>query len=319
MKKTTIYILWVLGVILCSNNIASGDNIGSGRRLVSSKSLRSMARVYMAYGEYKKAQPLIEQALASARKTNASDNELAMCLIDEACLYKGQNRLSDAEKICREGLELQKESLYKDHPYIAYTLRILYSIYYEQGKIYEAKRALDKATNIMLRNHAEDDYVMISLQVDRAKLFASQGKLTEAETSYCNALSIINKHNPNHLYKATVLENIAELYLMQGKYAEAELQIDQAISMREKFYGLEHHFLVPALFIKASIEQEKGNHTASEDFINKALVAVKTTENISKIIEVQRRAEEIRANKFMQDKLVAKAVPSESIANSLVK
>ena len=278
-----------------------------------------MARVYMAYGEYEKAKPLVEQALALAKKTSISDYEMAMCLIDTACLYKNQNKLENAEKLCKQGLELQQKLLYENHPYIAYTLGILSSIHREQGELYEAESALEKAAIIMRDHHAEDDYAMVSLKMDIAKLLVVQGNLVEAESHYSHVLSVINEQNPNHFYKASVLENMAELYLMQGKYDKAELQIDQVLSMKEKIYGSKHYFLVPALFIKACIEREKRNYATSEKFIHRALATVETSGNITRIVEVQQLAEEIRADKFMENKLFAKAVTREGIATALIK
>ncbi len=70
-----------------------------------------MARVYMAHGDYTKAQPLAEKALTLAREKDASDSERAMCLIDLATLYKNQNKLVDAEKMSELVLELQKKIL----------------------------------------------------------------------------------------------------------------------------------------------------------------------------------------------------------------
>ena len=49
----------------------------------SSRRYRSMARVYMAYGQYQKAQPLAEQALQQAKKDSVDDRELSACLIDQ--------------------------------------------------------------------------------------------------------------------------------------------------------------------------------------------------------------------------------------------
>ena len=266
-----------------------------------------MARIRIAYGNYDQAQPLLERALTLANKPNTDEYELAMCLIDAAYLYKKQDKLASAEKMCEQGLELQQKVLYKNHPYIAHTLRILSSIYREQEKFVQAESALDKATDIMRSCHAEDEYTMVLLEVDRAKLLFAQGNLMKAESHYSHSLSIINKQNPEHLYKASVLEDMADLYILQGKYGEAEPMIDEAISMKTKVYGADHHFLVSALFVKAGIERVKGNYGMSEEFIGRALSAVEKTNNITKIIKSQLYAEDIRTNKILTQRLIANA------------
>jgi len=111
----------------------------------------------MAYGEYIKAQPLAEQALTCAKRRGESDSELSMCLIDLGTLYKSQNKLLEAEKLCEQGLKLQEKVLYKSHPYVAYTLRTLASIYLEQGNYIKAENTMDKAMDIMLESHTKND------------------------------------------------------------------------------------------------------------------------------------------------------------------
>ena len=86
-------------IILLIESIAWGEPKPSKKDL-SCKTLRAMARIYMAYGEYTKAQPLAEQALTLAKNKGESDSELSMCLIDLATLYKSQDKLLEAENMC---------------------------------------------------------------------------------------------------------------------------------------------------------------------------------------------------------------------------
>ena len=110
-KVKGIFLVLILSLTL-NTGITNGKSLSAGKKpSSSSKTLRSMARVYMAYGEYAKAQPLAEQALTLAKRNGAPNSELAMCLIDLATLYKSQDKLSDAEKMCKLGLKLQKKAL----------------------------------------------------------------------------------------------------------------------------------------------------------------------------------------------------------------
>ena len=107
-KSKTLFLVLALGLVLL--NLSTADaKPWRGKKSPSSRTLRSMARVYMAYGEYAKAQPLAEKALTLAKRKGTSDSELAMCLIDLATLYKNQGKLVDAEKMCELGLKLQKK------------------------------------------------------------------------------------------------------------------------------------------------------------------------------------------------------------------
>ena len=143
----------------------------------------------MAYGEYAKAQPLAEQALTLARKGGSRDSELSLCLIDLAYVYTNQGRYANAEEMCKLGLGLQEEVYYKEHPYVAYTLRILSNIYQGQGRYRAAGQVLDRAMAIMEKCHPPGDPIMAPFQVAVAKLLVAQGNFAEAETYYLQALA----------------------------------------------------------------------------------------------------------------------------------
>jgi len=307
LKGRGLLLVLVLGSVLLNASIADAK-AQRVRKSPSSKTLRSMARIYMAYGEYGKAQPLAEQALTLARKTKAADSELAMCLIDLAVLYKGQGKLNDAEEMCELGLKLQEKVLYKKHPYVAYTWRILSSIYQEQGRYDQARSALDKAMAIMLDSHSPDDRVMGPFHVDIAKLLVARGDLEKAESHYQKAMVVINEsYGPEHLYTANVLGSIAELYTLQGRYAEAEELIDRAVATQEKIYGSDHHFIAASWLTKAKVCQAKGQHIQSEKLIEKALSAVRKTGNMKRFVRIERRAEEIRVDRRVGLGPIAKA------------
>lgn len=310
-KSKTRFVILVLGLVLLNGGIADGKP-WQGKKNLPCKTLRSMARVYMAYGEYAKAQPLAELALTLAKRKGACDSELAMCRIDLAVLYKNQNKLLDAEKMCKLGLKLQKKALYEKHPYVAYTFRTLGSIYQEQGKYDKAKSALDEAMAIMLDSHTENDKALVPFWVDIAGLLVAKRDFEEAEGYYHRAMTLINiSYGPDHLYTANVLGSVARLYMLQGRYNKAEELIDRAIATQEKIYGPDHHLIAESWLTKARVCHAKGNYVHSEKLIKKALASVRKTGNMAIYTKLERRVREIRAGKQGVSGPVAKAVGSE--------
>jgi len=308
LKSKPLFFVLVFGLTLLNGNIAIGSS-AIGRKYPSSKTLRSIARIYMSYGDYAKAQPFAEKALTSAKKINASESELYLCLTDLAYLYKNQNRLTEAEKMCQTGLELQKKVLYDKHPYVAQTLRTLSSIYEEQGRYSEARAALDKAVAIMLDSHTEGDCAFIPFWVDIAKLLVAQDDFKKAESYYQKAMPLLNnRYGPDHLYTARVLANLAELYILQERYFEAETLINRALAIQQKTYGEKHHFVVPVLLTKARICQEKEDYDQAEKLFQKALTAMRKTGNLTKIVKLQQRVEEIRASGQAAYRPIAKII-----------
>lgn len=294
-KRNSFYLVLVCSLLLIAPNTSTADEKSkASAKSPSSKTLRSMARVYMAYGEYAKAQPLAEKALIQARAEGAADSELAMCLIDLATLYTYQGKLADAEEMCKLGLELQKRALYKNHPYIAYTSRTLSSIYYERGEYSKAKSTLDEAVVIMLDIHSTDDKAMAPFYVDIAKVLTAQDNLEQAESYYQKAMLLINtSYGPNHLYTANVLADIAKLYTLQGKYSKAEELINRAIAVQEKTYGTNHHLVSGSWLTKAKICQEKGNFAQAEQLVNKSLAALEKSGNTAAVAKFKKDAKDI--------------------------
>jgi tetratricopeptide (TPR) repeat protein len=294
LKSKTLFFILVFCLTLSNVSIAFGRSEINKKHL-SGKTLRSIARIYMSYGEYEKAWSFAEQALILAKKTNASESELYLCMTDLAYLYKNQNKLADAEEMCKLGLKLQQKVLYEKHPYVAYTLRTLSSIYKEQGRFDEARAALDKAVDIMLDCHTEGDSVFIPFWVDIATLLVAQGDFETAEGYYQKAMPLINNNfGSDHLYTARVLTNIAEFYILQERYSEAETSIDRALAIQQKVYGTKHHLTIPALLIKAKICQAKEDPDQAEKLFQEALAAVEKTGNLTKIVTLKKRVAEIR-------------------------
>lgn len=262
-------IILVLIIILLSISPANISAIPIQNQY-SSGSLRSMARVYIACGDNSKAQPLLEKALDLAKKKNAPDSELSACMIDSAYLYETQGKFAEAETMCLAGLELQEKVYNQNHPYVAYTLRILSKIYQGQSRYREAAEVLDRALRIICRDNNEDEQEIAPFKADMGCLLVAQGQYVKAESYFEESIASIEKSfGPNHLYTAKVLNNQAKLYFLQERYDEAEALISQVLSVYEKVFGPAHHFLIPVWLLDAKICQAKGNMAAAKDFLYK--------------------------------------------------
>lgn len=305
-KSRTLFLILV-SVLLLNAGIADAKP-SVCKKTLSSRTLRAMARIYMAYGEYAKAQPFAERALIAAKANDSCDLETARSLIDLAYLYNEQGKLEDAEKMCTLGLQLQQKLYYEKHPYIAYTLMTLSSIYQARDKYDQAESALDKAMSIMLESHTPDSVALIPFQVSFGKLLTAQGQFEKADTYYQSAMILINNsYGPDHLYTAIVLGSIARLYTLQERYTEAEELINRAVATQEKFYGPDHHLVAASWLTKARLCQIRGNRTESNELIEKALSAVKKSGNMTILAKMKQRAEKILSVKPAVSAPIAKA------------
>jgi len=262
-----LIILTIAGVTLADRS--AEENIRS------CKALRAMARVYMAYGKYAKAQPLVEQALALARAENDGDPEFGSCLIDLSFLYKLQGRLADAEEMCQKGLKIQQKIYFENHPYIAVTLQILSSIYEQQGDYQKAISTLNRAIAIMQESCQPKDPLLAPFYVAAGDLQTEQGNFTQAEDYYQRAMVLMDENRgPHSLYRAVTLGKIAWLYTLQKRYDEAEKIITETVlPTQEKVYGKEHPLLLPTWLTIAKVRQSQQQYSQAEALLRKALAA----------------------------------------------
>jgi tetratricopeptide (TPR) repeat protein len=245
---------------------------GESSSVCSPKTLQAVARIYMSNGDYGKAEKFANKALDAAVAKEGAEEDTASCLIDLVWVYKNQGRLLEAEKTCLLGLKLQQQIYYKDHPYIAYTLRILGSIYQAQGRYSQAGETLDKAMTIIRKCHSADDPVIASFEVDTARLLVAEGRFSEAEAKYERSLRFIsNYYGEDHLYTAGVLSDIAKLYYLQGKYEEAQQLLNCAMDIQQQVFGQGHRLLVPNQLTMARIYQARGESNRAEQLLTDAL------------------------------------------------
>jgi hypothetical protein len=83
-KRRSTCLVIFLSILVCDTPAAAAELSGTVKAL-SSKSLRSMARAYMAGGANSKAQQCAEEAMKLALAGGVSDKELSLCM----GLFKG--------------------------------------------------------------------------------------------------------------------------------------------------------------------------------------------------------------------------------------
>ena len=109
-----------------------------------------------------------------------------------------------------------------------------------------------------------------------AGLYNSQGRYSEAEPLYRQALEMIKRLLGNeHPYVATSLNNLALLYNSQGRYSEAEPIYRQALEMRKRLLGNEHPDVAASLNNLAGLYNSQGRYSEAEPLLRQALEMMK--------------------------------------------
>jgi tetratricopeptide (TPR) repeat protein len=262
-ERIVVIILFILALI-CVRSAHGADKSA----VCQPKTMQALARICMAKGEYDKAESLIEKALSAVNK----DEDKSACLIDLAWVYKNQGRLEQAGQSCLLGMQLQQQVYYADHPYVAYTLRILGSIYLLQSDFGRADESFDKAIAIIRKYHSAQDPVVASFEIDAARLLVAEGKFAQAEEKYEGAVRvIIDYYGPDHLYTAGVMSDVAKLYYLQGRFDEAQAVLDYSLDIQRNTYSSDNRQLIGNQLAMAKILRARGNLEQAKHLLTDAL------------------------------------------------
>jgi tetratricopeptide (TPR) repeat protein/CHAT domain-containing protein len=228
-------------------------------------------------GNITEAIPIAEQVLTIAREIFPNpNNDLAASLNNSALLYISQGKITDAELLYREALEI-RHLLFCDtaNNDLAASLNNLAELYTSQKRWAEAEPLYREALKIryLLFDNTPNRDLAASLN-SLAELYVSQGKIAEAEPLHQEALEICHQlfgNTPNN-DRATSLDNLAALYVSQGKIAEAEPLHREALEIRRQLFGntLNNH-LATSLNNLAELYISQGRWAEAEPWHREAL------------------------------------------------
>ncbi|MEG4235710.1 tetratricopeptide repeat-containing protein [Microcoleus sp. Pol11C3] len=163
----------------------------------------------------------------------------------------------------------------------------LASLYASMGKIYYRRIESGECENFQDEYELAIDYFQkaIALQQELdvelelssslsylAALYKSQGRYSEAEPLYLQAVEIDRRSLPeDHPSLATHLNNLAELDRSQGRYSEAEPLFLQAVEIHRRSLPEDHPSLATHLNNLAQLYQSQGRYSEAEPLFLQAV------------------------------------------------
>ncbi|MHC4231120.1 MAG: tetratricopeptide repeat protein [Planctomycetota bacterium] len=298
LKLKTFFIVLLLGVLV------SVAPAGRRDKQMSTKTLRSMARAYMAFGKYEKAHTVAAQALQRARSQSTDPGEMALCLIDMGTVCSYEGLLTQARERLEEGVEFQKKALFDDHPYVAHTLRMLSDVCLRQGDLEQAETVLSQAVGIMLNHCDLQSKEMAPFILESANLQLEKGDLKRASDNYQAALDIYEQSfGSQHLMTANVLEKMARLHIVRNDTQEADSLMSQSLKIKTRIYGRYHPQLIDSWLAMARMCKQQGQSERCEYYLAKSTETVSNTRNAVTMARVYEQVNQIR-----KQTLVASAI-----------
>src|SRR4030095_6572230 len=117
--------------------------------------LNSLANLYRAKGDYAKAEPLHQRALAIREKALGPEHPaVAGPLNNLADLYNAKGDYAKAEPLLQRALAIREKALGPEHPHIAKSLNLLARLYEAKGDLTLAVKFQSRANEVSERNIA---------------------------------------------------------------------------------------------------------------------------------------------------------------------
>ncbi|MFN4876527.1 MAG: tetratricopeptide repeat protein [Aphanizomenon sp.] len=139
-----------------------------------------------------------------------------------------------------------------------------------QKELILAQEYLEKA--IVLQTKFQKLEVLATSLNNLADLYYNQGKYSEAEPLYLDALAMRKRlFTGDHSDVAQSLNNLAILYRNQGKYSEAEPLYLEALEMRKRLFTGDHPDVASSLNNLAILYRNQGKYSEAEPLYLEAL------------------------------------------------
>ena len=237
-----------------------------GNSAIVAHDLALQGEIARRQGDFKKAEPLLQQALAMARaRLKAPHAQIAADLNELAVLYSDMHRPDEGATLTEEALTMFRALYGENHLDVAENLINLGSFRMQAGHVAEALPLLEQAIAIYRRLLPADHPLLANALVNHARAFDRLGRYREAEPLYLQALAMQRRMlGEQHPDLAATLNNLAVLYFHEDDYADAADFSRQAMAIWAAQGKPEHPFALISKSHLATALRESGDLVQSE-------------------------------------------------------
>jgi tetratricopeptide (TPR) repeat protein len=237
------------------------------------RALSNVAALYCAKGEYAKALPLLQQAVAIQKKALGERNpECAIGLSNLATLYASMGQYAKAEPLLQKVLEINKKLLGEQHPQYALSVNNLVGLYYNMGELSKAASLQEKALQSYKSSLGEHHPHYATVLLNLAALYAAMGDNAKALPLARQAVEtqrkILGRHHPDY---AAGLNTLVTVYANIGEYAQAGALCQEAVEIQKKVLGQQHPFYATSLNNLAILYSLGNQRAKAEPLLQEAL------------------------------------------------
>lgn len=210
--------------------------------LTNFKTNNAIADLYVAIGQYARAEPFYISSKSIIEKIKGKENaEYATSCNNLGRVYRLLGQYDKSETLLLDAKQIREKIFGKNNADYAATCNNLAILYFEVGQYETARPFYLEAKEIREKVLGKDhiDYAASCNNV--AILYATTGHPDLAEPLYIEAKNIREKLlGKEHPFYAASCNNLAVLYRDMGRYDKAEILYIEAKQIRERTLGKEH-------------------------------------------------------------------------------
>lgn len=237
------------------------------------RALDDLAEIYMTAGQYAKAKPLYQKALAIREvKPGPQDPLTLRSLIHLAAVSEALGEYRKAEEYHQRVVSLNRKLSGPESDGTGASLNNLAWVYYKEGEYAKAGPLYRRALAIREKNHGRDDADAAKILSNLSLLYAETNDYAKAAPINQRVLKIFEtKLGAANRYTGTSLNNLAEIHASIGDYAEAEILYRRSLRIAEKEFGPNHPETARSLNNLAGLYSSKGDYVKAEMLYRRTL------------------------------------------------
>lgn len=241
--------------------------------------VNTLGMLCKASGQYDKAEPLLNRALAICKKTYGIDHpNTAISYNNLALLLKTQGKYAAAEPLYQKSLAIAARVSGPDHQDTVVSLINLAMLYDAQGRYNEARALLQRALTACENTVGPEHGTTAACLINLAVVSQHEAAYAEAESLLLRAKKLLTPLlGKEHPTVVGVDSQLATLYDAQGQYERAGTLHEKVLAIREQAFGKPHPSVAQALNNLGSNYEARGlNEKALDMYVRAVSISEKS-------------------------------------------
>lgn len=225
------------------------------KNLMVMPAINRLGLVYMAKGDFARAKPLFEEALAVCEELRAEGappvihTSLSQSLNNLAILNRYEGNFPRAEQLLLRALGISESTSGIESADAALAHANLSALYDEMGNFAQAEKSARSALAIRRKLFGEESVPVAGALSSLGMIRRDAGDYVGAETLLREALAMREKlQGKEHLHVAHAAVTLASLYSTRGDYVRAEDEYMRALNIFRSVHGSDDNVDVASVF-----------------------------------------------------------------------